>query len=69
MPIGIGQLSRLQKLGLFVVGKGEKFAGISELANVSRIREELTIRGISHVLDPNDAHMACLKQKTHIKMT
>ena len=69
MPIGIGQLSRLQKLGLFVVGKGEKFAGISELANVSRIREELTIRGISHVLDPNDAHMACLKVEIENKLT
>jgi Leucine-rich repeat (LRR) protein len=67
MPIGIGQLSRLQKLGLFVVGKGEKFARISELANVSRIGEKLIIRDIEHVIEPNDAHMACLKQKTNIQ--
>jgi hypothetical protein len=52
---------------LFVVGKGEKFAEISELANVSRIGEELTIRGITHVIEPNDAHTACLKQKTHLQ--
>ncbi|CAD6255046.1 unnamed protein product [Miscanthus lutarioriparius] len=60
MPIGIGQLSRLQKLGLFVVG-------ISELANVSEIGEKLTIRGIGHVIEPNAAHMACLKQKTNLQ--
>ncbi|CAD6258543.1 unnamed protein product [Miscanthus lutarioriparius] len=45
MPIGIGQLSLLPKLDLFVVGKGEKYAGISELADVSRIGVELRIRG------------------------
>jgi hypothetical protein len=66
MPVGFGQLSRLQKLGLFAVGKGEKFAGISELENVSRIGEELRIIDLSHVLDPNDARMACLKQKTNL---
>ncbi|CAD6255033.1 unnamed protein product [Miscanthus lutarioriparius] len=60
MPIGIGQLSRLQKLGLFVVG-------ISELANVSEIGEKLTIRGIGHVIEPNAAHLACLKQKTNLQ--
>jgi len=67
MPVGIGQLSRLQKLGLFAIGKGEKFAGMSELANVSRFGEELTIIGIQHVMDTNDAHVVCLKQKTNLQ--
>ncbi|XP_066339012.1 putative disease resistance protein RGA3 isoform X2 [Miscanthus floridulus] len=67
MPIGIEQLSRLQKLGLFAIGKGEKFAGMSELANVSRFCEELTIIGIQHVMDTNDAHVVCLKQKTNLQ--
>ncbi|CAD6258550.1 unnamed protein product [Miscanthus lutarioriparius] len=67
MPVGIGQLSRLQKLGLFAIGKGEKFAGMSELANVSRFGEELKIIGIQHVMDTNDAHVACLKQKTNLQ--
>jgi Leucine-rich repeat (LRR) protein len=66
MPAGIGRLSQLQKLGLFVVGEGEKFARISELAN-TRIGEELIIRGISHEMDPNDAHIACLKEKTNLQ--
>ena len=68
MPIGIGQFSsQLQKLPLFVVGNGEKFAGISELANVGRNSEGLIIRGISHVLEKDDAHKACLKEKTNLQ--
>ena len=67
MPVGIGQFSsQLQKLPLFVVGNGEKFAGISELANVGRNSEGLIIRGISHVLEKDDAHKACLKEKTDL---
>ncbi|XP_066339021.1 putative disease resistance protein RGA1 [Miscanthus floridulus] len=67
IPVGIGQLSRLQRLGLFAIGKGEKFAGMSELANVSRFSEGLTIIGIQHVMDTNDAHVVCLKQKTNLQ--
>ncbi|WVZ54680.1 hypothetical protein U9M48_005444, partial [Paspalum notatum var. saurae] len=67
MPIGIGQLSQIEKLSLFVVGEGEKCAGISELANVGRDSESLIIRGIKHVLEQDDAHMACLKQKTNLQ--
>ncbi|RLM70253.1 hypothetical protein C2845_PM17G00680 [Panicum miliaceum] len=68
MPIGIGQLSRLQKLDLFVVGEGEKFAAISELGNVGRNSEDLRIRGIDHVTEPDDdAHKACLKQKANLQ--
>ncbi|KAG2481087.1 hypothetical protein PVAP13_J683369 [Panicum virgatum] len=58
MPIGIGQFSsQLQKLPLFVV----------ELANVGRNSEGLIIRGISHVLEKDDAHKACLKEKTNLQ--
>ncbi|KAJ1273942.1 hypothetical protein BS78_05G024500 [Paspalum vaginatum] len=67
MPSGIGQLSRLEMLPLFVVGEGEKFAGISELANVGRDSEDLTIRGIEHVLGQDDALKACLKWKTNLQ--
>ncbi|CAL5090933.1 unnamed protein product [Urochloa decumbens] len=55
LPEGIGNLEKLQ------------FARISELGNVPRIGRKLSIRGISHVMDPNDAHMACLKQKTKLQ--
>ncbi|KAJ1256646.1 hypothetical protein BS78_K337800 [Paspalum vaginatum] len=67
MPAGIGQLSQQEKLSLFVVGEGEKFAGISELANVGRDSEGLIIRGIEHVLEHDDAHKACLKQKINLQ--
>ncbi|KAL6640515.1 hypothetical protein ACP70R_021638 [Stipagrostis hirtigluma subsp. patula] len=67
MPIGIGQLTQVQKLGLFVVGEGEKSARILELANISRISKDLTIRGIACVMHPDDAHKACLKQKANLK--
>ncbi|CAD6269996.1 unnamed protein product [Miscanthus lutarioriparius] len=67
MPVSIGQLSRIQKLDFFVVGESEKFAKISELANISRNNKYLTIRGIEHVMDPDDAHRACLKQKTNLQ--
>ncbi|CAO2140681.1 unnamed protein product [Urochloa humidicola] len=67
MPIGIGRLSQLQNLSIFVVGKDEKSACISELGNVARNSENLTIRGIEHVVDPNDAHKACLKQRTNLQ--
>ena len=36
-------------------------------ANVSRFGEELTIIGIQHVMDTNDAHVVCLKQKTNLQ--
>ncbi|KAJ1256654.1 hypothetical protein BS78_K338600 [Paspalum vaginatum] len=67
VPIGIGQLSRLQKLGVFVVGEGEKFAGISELANIGGNINDLNIIGIERLMEPHNAHKACLKQKTNLQ--
>ncbi|KAG2481163.1 hypothetical protein PVAP13_J683246 [Panicum virgatum] len=66
LPKDINNLEKLH-LPLFVVGNGEKFAGISELANVGRNSEGLIIRGISHVLEKDDAHKACLKEKTNLQ--
>ncbi|CAO2192056.1 unnamed protein product [Urochloa humidicola] len=67
MPVGIGRLSRLQNLGLFALGEGEKFAGISELANLPRIGGELSIRGISHELELEDVYTICLKKMTNLQ--
>jgi len=67
MPVGIGNLSGLQKLGLFVVGEGKKFARISELTHIGRNSEDLIIRGIAHVMEPDDAHKTCLKHKTNLQ--
>ncbi|KAG2584988.1 putative disease resistance protein RGA3 isoform X2 [Panicum virgatum] len=51
IPVGIRQLSGLQKLGLFALGKDEKFAGISELGNLPRIGGKLSIRGIGPTVE------------------
>jgi Leucine-rich repeat (LRR) protein len=67
MPKGIHELVQLQKLGLFVLGKGRKCAELSELANIGNIGGGLTVTGIEHVTEPGDAHMACLKQKTNLQ--
>ncbi|KAG2584987.1 hypothetical protein PVAP13_6KG362918 [Panicum virgatum] len=67
IPVGIRQLSGLQKLGLFALGKDEKFAGISELGNLPRIGGKLSIRGIYHGLYPVDAYNAHLKLMTNLQ--
>ncbi|GJN07119.1 hypothetical protein PR202_ga24917 [Eleusine coracana subsp. coracana] len=67
MPVGIGQLSQLRKLGLFAVKEGESFAKISELGNIGKIDGELTIRGIARGMDPYEAQKACLKRNTNLR--
>lgn len=66
IPKGIQQLVELQKLGLFVLGEGGKCAQLSELANLGKLRGVLTVTGIEHVTNPDDAHMPCLKHKTNL---
>ncbi|KAG2481051.1 hypothetical protein PVAP13_J683279 [Panicum virgatum] len=70
LPKDINNLEKLHsttKVALICCGNGEKFAGISELANVGRNSEGLIIRGNSHVLEKDDAHKACLKEKTNLQ--
>ncbi|GJN13923.1 hypothetical protein PR202_gb00680 [Eleusine coracana subsp. coracana] len=67
MPIGIGRLNRLQNPSIFIVGKDETAARILELGNIARNSVNLTIRGIVHALDPNDAYKAYLEQKTNLQ--
>lgn len=63
LPPGFGQLTRLRKLGLFVLGSGEDNARISELKGLQMISGRLQITKIKHLRDPRDAKEACLKQK------
>jgi hypothetical protein len=67
MPVGIGRLSRLEKLDLFVVGKDQNSAQISELGNLGSNIEYLTISHIECAIETNDAHKPCLKQKTNLQ--
>ncbi|XP_039855222.1 putative disease resistance protein RGA1 [Panicum virgatum] len=79
LPEGTSKLEKLQVLNLegcrklvelpdgIVKFERLQFAGISELANVGRNSEGLIIRGISHVLEKDDAHKASLKEKTNLQ--
>ncbi|KAL6658528.1 hypothetical protein ACP70R_004114 [Stipagrostis hirtigluma subsp. patula] len=67
MPPGIGQLTRLTSLGLFVVGCSGDDARISELEHLDMISGDMEIRNIKYLKDPTDAEKACLKGKNRIQ--
>ncbi|XP_066305861.1 putative disease resistance protein RGA3 isoform X2 [Miscanthus floridulus] len=69
MPTGIGKLNQIQILSTFVVAEGEKSARITELGNIRMITGDLSIRGIAcvSVMNLDDAHNACLKEKTNLQ--
>ncbi|KAL6314299.1 hypothetical protein AAG906_018994 [Vitis piasezkii] len=55
MPYGIGELTLLQSLPLFIVGTGKagdhKIGGLSELKRLNQFRGELRIRNLENVRD------------------
>jgi Leucine-rich repeat (LRR) protein len=67
LPSGLGQLTRLRKLGLFVVGCGTDDARISELENLDMIGGRFEITNLKYLKNPSDAEKACLKRKSHIQ--
>ncbi|KAL6595661.1 hypothetical protein ACP70R_048001 [Stipagrostis hirtigluma subsp. patula] len=67
MPRGVGQLPRLHNLNLFVVGESEKSEPISGLGNIACVNRKLVITNIARVLEPDDTHKACLKQKIKLQ--
>jgi Leucine-rich repeat (LRR) protein len=66
MPSGLGQLTRLRKLGLFVVGCGEDESSISELENLDKLSGQLKISNVKYLKDPADAGKCYLKQMNNI---
>ncbi|KAL5712595.1 hypothetical protein ACHQM5_014751 [Ranunculus cassubicifolius] len=67
MPVGIGELTRLETLKVFVVSNdSEGSAGIEELGRLNKLKGILAIEGIRHVCDPRDAQQANLKNKHKI---
>ncbi|KAL6875678.1 hypothetical protein ACP4OV_013191 [Aristida adscensionis] len=66
MPPGLGQLTHLTTLDLFVVGCGEDAARISELENLNMISGNMKISNLEYVKDPSDAEKARLNQQSNI---
>ena len=66
MPKQIGNLNHLQTLSDFVVGE-ENGSNIQELGNLNRLQGKLCISGLEHVINPEDAAGANLKDKKHVE--
>ncbi|RHN66014.1 putative P-loop containing nucleoside triphosphate hydrolase, leucine-rich repeat domain, L [Medicago truncatula] len=66
MPKQIGSLNHLQTLSKFVVGE-ENGSNIQELGNLNRLQGKLCISGLEHVINPEDAARANLKDKKHVE--
>ena len=67
MPPGIGQLTSLQGLPLFIVNKELTCAGFPELNKLNNLRGELSIKIKVRVEDAtSEAEAANLKDKQHL---
>ncbi|XP_039044468.1 putative disease resistance protein RGA4 [Hibiscus syriacus] len=72
MPRGIGKLTSLQTLSMFVVDKdgshGAAAADLSELGGLNRLRGELIIKNLGFVKNAGDKFKAAnLKEKQHLQ--
>ncbi|GKV47472.1 hypothetical protein SLEP1_g54375 [Rubroshorea leprosula] len=65
MPKGIGQLTSLQTLSQFCVGREEGFR-IEELGELSRLRGRLQIQNLDNVTSKSEATKARLNEKTEL---
>ncbi|KAL9349268.1 hypothetical protein Peur_056527 [Populus x canadensis] len=65
MPPHIGQLTKLQTLTDFMVGRQSE-TSIKELGKLRHLRGELHIRNLQNVVDARDAGEANLKGKKHL---
>ncbi|XP_042489022.1 putative disease resistance protein RGA3 [Macadamia integrifolia] len=68
LPEGFGRLSRLCGLSDFIVG-GVKGGGckLGELKDLNFLKGSLRIKGLGRVEDENEAKMACLVNKHHLR--
>uniref|UniRef100_A0A0E0L0S4 R13L1/DRL21-like LRR repeat region domain-containing protein n=1 Tax=Oryza punctata TaxID=4537 RepID=A0A0E0L0S4_ORYPU len=67
MPSGFRQLTRLTKLGLFVVGCRGDDTRISELETLDMLSGDMNITNLKYMQDPANADRASLKRKNNIK--
>jgi Leucine-rich repeat (LRR) protein len=68
MPIGIGKLTKLRRLSNFVVGKGSKYAHISELEHLDCLSGSLSVSDLHNVSNPRETVLSnFLKQKKDLE--
>ncbi|KAL1072811.1 hypothetical protein V6Z11_D11G178600 [Gossypium hirsutum] len=65
MPVGLGQLSCLRKLSMFVVGKDIGCGGIDDLKELALVGE-LSITGLHNIKSSTEAKNANLKKKQNL---
>ncbi|MQL91585.1 hypothetical protein Taro_024200 [Colocasia esculenta] len=69
MPRGIGKLTALQTLPIFIVGKDEGGASIAEMEDLNNVRGSLFILDLHNAVHiPEHAKVANLKSKKHIEI-
>ncbi|RVW48247.1 putative disease resistance protein RGA4 [Vitis vinifera] len=68
LPKGIGRLSSLQTLDVFIVSSdGNDECQIGDLRNLNNLRGRLSIKGLDEVKDDGEAEKAELKNKIHLQ--
>ena len=68
LPKGIGRLSSLQTLDVFIVSShGNDECQIGDLRNLNNLRGRLSIQGLDEVKDAGEAEKAELKNKVHLQ--
>ncbi|KAJ4973700.1 hypothetical protein NE237_006874 [Protea cynaroides] len=68
LPEGIGKLTKLRGLSHFIVGGVERGGcNIGELKDLNFLKDTLCIIGLGRVKNGNEAKMACLKNKQHLR--
>ncbi|KAB2063257.1 hypothetical protein ES319_A10G204700v1 [Gossypium barbadense] len=66
MPSNFSMLTNLQTLSVFVLGKGKGYQ-IEELKDLSNLKGELCILGLQNIVEPRDAWMAKLCDKSRLE--
>ncbi|KAK1319456.1 putative disease resistance RPP13-like protein 1 [Acorus calamus] len=66
MPPGMGALTSLQTLSIFLVGDEDSGCGVSELKSLAKLRGQLCIKNLQNVESKEDAKMA-LEKKQHLR--
>ncbi|PIA30659.1 hypothetical protein AQUCO_05400038v1 [Aquilegia coerulea] len=67
MPLGLGQLTSLQTLSVFVVGRDRIGCKLNELHSLRHLRGKLTIKNLENVVNARDSADANLMEKPNLE--